>query len=135
MDQQTSQPDPNQTPQTPAPPNGIPPAEKQWAMFAHLSGLLGYVGLPLANIIAPLIMWQMKKDEMPFGSSQAIEALNFQISIAIYLVVSGFLMFILIGFLLFPAVYLVGFIFTIIAALKANDGVAYRYPLTIRFIK
>ena len=114
--------------------NDIPQAEKTWAMFAHLSSLLGWIGIPLANIIAPLVMWQIKKDEMPFGSSQAKECLNFQISMTIYALIAAVLMFVLIGFLLLPALYVLDIVFTIIAAVKANEGIAYKYPMTIRFI-
>ena len=60
-----------QIPNPPASGLSIPKPERNWAMFSHLSSFLGWFALPIANIIAPLIMWQMKKEEMPFGSSQA----------------------------------------------------------------
>lgn len=113
----------------------IPKPERTWAMFAHLSSFLGWIGIPLANIIAPLIMWQIKKNEMPFGSSQAKECLNFQISMTIYAIVSFILCFVLIGFVCLVALFVFDVVVTIIAAIKANDGIEYRYPLTIRFIK
>ena len=104
-------------------------------MFAHLSSLLGWIGMPLANIIAPLVIWQIRKEDMPFASSQAKECLNFQISMTIYAVISFILVFVFIGILLLPALFVIDIVFTIIAAVKANEGVAYQYPLTIRFIK
>ena len=104
----------------------------QWGMFAHLSAFAGFI-IPFGNIIGPLIVWQMKKD-LPFVDEQGKEALNFQITISISVFVSAILMFVLIGFLLLPLVLLCSFVFTIIAALKANDGEDYRYPFAIRLI-
>ncbi|MFK7910081.1 MAG: DUF4870 domain-containing protein [Akkermansiaceae bacterium] len=112
----------------------IPQAERTWAMLAHLSSFLGWIGIPFANLIAPFVMWQIKKDEMPFGSSQAKECLNFQISMTIYAIISGILCLVLIGFVLLFALFVFDVVITIIAAINANDGKAYRYPLTIRFI-
>lgn len=104
-------------------------------MFAHLSSFLGWIGIPFANLIAPLVIWQIKKDDMPFASSQAKECLNFQISMTIYAIISLVLCLVLIGYAMIAALYVIDVVFTIIAAVKANDGIAYRYPMTIRFIK
>ena len=109
--------------------------ERTWAMFAHLSSFLGWIGLPFANIIAPLVMWQLKKDEMPFGSGQAKECLNFQITMTIYAAISFVLCIVIIGFFALIALLIMDVIFTIIAAVKSNNGEPYKYPLTIRFIK
>lgn len=108
--------------------------ERNWGMFAHLSSFLGWIGIPFANIIAPLVMWQIKKDEMPFGSSEAKECLNFQISMTLYAIVGFLLIFVVIGIFLLIALAIANIILTIMAAIKANEGIAYRYPLTIRFI-
>lgn len=113
----------------------IPKPEKTWAMLAHLSSFIGWIGIPFANIVAPLVMWQLKKDEMPFGSAQAKECLNFQISMTIYAIISVILCLLLIGIPMLIALYLIDIIFTIIAAIKSNDGIPYRYPMTVRFIK
>lgn len=107
---------------------------KQWAMFAHLAALAGFV-IPFGSIVGPLLVWQLKKDVDPFVDQNGKEAVNFQITIAIAAVVCFMLMFVVIGVLLFPVLVLIWLIFTIIAGVKANDGVAYRYPMTIRFIK
>ncbi len=107
---------------------------KQWAMFAHLAALAGFV-IPFGSIVGPLLVWQLKKDVDPFVEQNGKEAVNFQITIAIAAVVCFMLMFVVIGVLLFPVLVLIWLIFTIIARVKANDGVAYRYPMTIRFIK
>jgi uncharacterized protein len=110
--------------------------ERTWAMLAHLSGLLGYSVLPaFGHILGPLIIWLVKKDQSWFIEDQAKEALNFQISMSIYAIISGVLVVVLIGFLLLGILYVLGIILIIIASLKANNGVQYRYPFTIRFIK
>ena len=117
------------------PPAGSPSAaERQWALFAHLSALVGYI-IPFGSIIGPLIIWQLKKNEMPFVDDQGKEALNFQITIAIIAIISIVLIVILIGLLMLWALAIVNLIFIIIAALAANNGQAYRYPFAFRFIK
>ncbi len=110
---------------------------RKWAMFCHLAGLAGLIPLTPAfgSIIAPLIIWQIKKDEFEFVDEQGKEALNFQISVLIYAIVAGLLCFVCIGFILLPAVYIFDLIFLLIAAVKANNGEHYRYPLSIRFVK
>ena len=119
----------------PPPPSGEPSAEeRQWGLFAHLSSLAGLV-IPLGNVIGPLIIWQVKKDTMPFVADQGKEALNFNITIANAAIISFMLIFVVIGFVLMPLVGLVWLIFTILGAIKANNGEAYRYPFTLRLIK
>lgn len=102
--------------------------ERMWAMFCHLSTLL-------LGIFGPLIVWLIKKDEYPFVDDQGKEALNFQISILIYIFVSAALSIVLIGIPLLFAVAIFNLVVTIIAAIKSNSGERYRYPLCIRFIK
>ena len=80
-------------------------------------------------------MWQIKKNDMPFVDDQGKEAVNFQITVAIAVLVCVVLMFVLIGMLLLPIVGIAALVFTIIAGVKANNGEAYRYPMTIRLIK
>lgn len=113
----------------------IPMEERQWAMLSHLSSLLAWVGIPFAHLLGPLIMWQIKKETMPFATTQAKECLNFKISMSIYVIVSLLLTVVAVGFLLLAVLCFVDLFFTVRAALKANNGVAYRYPITIRFLK
>jgi uncharacterized Tic20 family protein len=112
---------------------------RQWALVAHLSALGGLVlGL---NWLGPLIVYLVKKDEHPFIADQAREALNFNLSFFLYTVV-GFvatfvLILVLVGLLLIPllfALMVVWIVLVIVAAVRANRGEAYRYPLTIRFL-
>ena len=110
---------------------------RMWAMFCHLSGLAALLPiLPIiGGIIAPLIIWQIKKDEHPFVDEQGKEAVNFQISILIYELVAGLLVLLCVGAVLLFAVMIFNIVFLVIAAIKANDGFHYHYPLCIRFIK
>jgi uncharacterized Tic20 family protein len=108
---------------------------RMWAMICHLSGLAGIILPASGNIVAPLIIWQIKKDSNPFIDEQGKEAVNFQISMSIYLIASIILCFLCVGAFLVVATIIVFFVFTLIAAVKANNGYHYRYPLTMRFIK
>lgn len=150
MEQDSGNSIPQGAQQQPAGPEGPVPTElapevtaaieltkdaKMWAMFCHLAGLARFAPIPFAGIIAPLILWQIKKDEHPFVDYNGKEAVNFQISVAIYLVAAILLCFVVIGFVLVPAVVVFNIVFLIIAAVKANNGEHYEYPLTIRFIK
>jgi uncharacterized Tic20 family protein len=127
-----------------AQPEGAQPTEvspevskdaRMWAMICHLAALGGFVIPIIGAVIGPLIIWQIKKDEFRFVDEQGKEAVNFQISMLIYGVVAGLLCFACVGFVLLPAVVIVDLVFLLIAAVKANNGQSYRYPLTIRFIK
>ncbi len=108
--------------------------ERTWGMFCHLIVFAGYI-IPFASIIGPLVIWVIKKDEMPFVEDQGKESLNFQITMMLATIASALLMFVLIGFVLIFVVLIFQFIVIIIASIKANEGVYYRYPLNIRFIK
>jgi len=107
-------------------------SEKNEAMFCHLAAFAGYLVL-IGWLVGPLIIWMMKKDDSAFVDYHGRESLNFQISIMIYWIPVIALCFILIGFLLVPCLILFHFIAVIIAAIRANDGKHFRYPLCIRF--
>jgi uncharacterized protein len=132
-------------PQPAPPPQAWPPAggpamppgaadanARQWAMIAHLSALAGLViGL---NWLGPLIVYLVKKDEHPFIADQSREALNFNLSVFIYLIVSAILIVVVVGLLLLPVVAIAWLVLTIIAAMRASNGEQYRYPLTVRLV-
>jgi uncharacterized Tic20 family protein len=107
--------------------------EKTWGMLAHLSALAGFV-IPFGSVLGPLIVWLMKKDEMPFVDDQGKESLNFQITIAIGIVICIILFVVLVGFVLLPLLGLFALIMIIMAALEANKGKRYRYPFALRLI-
>lgn len=116
--------------------------ERQWAMFAHLSALSALFTGGLGAIIGPLIIWLVKKDTMPFVDDQGKEALNFNITVAIAMAVligvGTILMIVLIGFLFYLVAFALGvawLVVVVIATIKANEGVRYRYPMTLRLIK
>ncbi len=108
--------------------------DRTWAMLTHLAGLAGYV-VPFGNIFGPLIIWQLKKDQSWFVDDQGKEAVNFQITLSIYIILAIISIIIVVGLVLVPLVAVAGLIFMIIAAIKSNEGVSYRYPLTLRLIK
>ena len=109
--------------------------ENTYVMLMHLSPLLHYVlPIPGANIICPLILWKMKDKESSFVDEQGKEALNFQITIAIALLISFASIFVFVGVVLFPAVLVLQAVFCVLAGLAVKDGQPYRYPMTIRFI-
>lgn len=118
---------------SPAMGGDVPQGERNWALFAHLSSFAGCL-IPFGNIIAPLVMWQMKKETMPFGSEQAKECLNFQITISIFMVISVVLMLVLVGYLMALVIGVLDIIFTVMAALKSSNGEFYRYPMCIRLV-
>jgi hypothetical protein len=118
--------------QTPVP---APSKEaRQWAMFCHFAAFLGLV-FPFGNLLGPLIVWQIKKDLDPFVDLQGKEALNFQISVALAVVLCFLLMVVVIGFPLLVLVSIGALVLTVIAGIKANDGQAYRYPFSWRLVK
>ncbi|WP_337102437.1 DUF4870 domain-containing protein [Paenibacillus sp. YIM B09110] len=110
------------------------PDEKQFAMLAHVIAFAGFI-IPLGNIIGPLIIWLIKKDQSHYVDFHGKESLNFQISIMIYGVISAILWLIVIGIVASIAVGIFWLVLTIIGTIRATEGQYYRYPLTIRFFK
>jgi uncharacterized protein len=121
---------------------GITEEQKTWGMLAHLLSLSGFL-VPLGSVIAPLVVWLIKKDTMPFVEDQGKESLNFQISMLIVSLIVGVVAVItsciaigiVIGLLGGLGLMIVELIFVIQAGMAANKGIAYRYPYTWRFIK
>lgn len=108
-------------------------SEKNWAMLIHVSQFMGYV-LPVAGFIAPVVLWQMKKQN-PFIDRHGRAVTNWMISIAIYCFLAALLCFVLIGI---PILYVIGVlavVFPIIGAIKAYEGKHWDYPTAIRFFR
>lgn len=132
---------------TPVTSDTAPNAEnRQWAMIAHFSAFVGLLFIPISMaipffgmipfaVIAPLVIWLMKKDTMPFVNDQGKEAVNFNITVFIAGVICSILIFVLIGLLLLPLLLLAWIILVIMAGLAANKGETYRYPVCLRLIK
>ncbi|MBK7707334.1 MAG: DUF4870 domain-containing protein [Acidobacteria bacterium] len=110
------------------------PEERQMGMFLHLSQLANIV-LPPAGLVLPIVLWQVKKDEMPGLDRHGKMVVNWMISSLIYFFVSGILVFVIVGFFLRLALALLSVIFPIVGAVKANNGELWEYPLTIKFLK
>lgn len=105
------------------------------ASLIHLSALLGILANGVGFVIAPLVFWLLKRDNDPFLDEQGMEAVNFQLTMLIAVIVSAFLIVLVIGLVLLPIVLLMMTVLPIIAAIRVRDGEDYRYPFTIRFIK
>jgi uncharacterized Tic20 family protein len=124
------------------PPAGVASAEeRQWGLFGHLAALTGLFTGGIGNIVGPLVIWLIKKDTMPFAADQAREALNFNITLLLVGVVLFLITLVTFGLgavLTMPLGLLIGIawlVLTIVGAMKANDGVAYRYPFALRLVK
>lgn len=111
-----------------------PPEERTWAMLGHLSAFATFVLPAFGHIIGPLLVWLIKKDTMPFAADQAKEALNFNITMTLLAILAAASILILVGFVLLPLVGLFWFVFTIVAAVAANGGSSYRYPICLRLV-
>lgn len=107
---------------------------RTWAMICHLIAFSGFV-VPFGNLLGPLIVWAIKRDEHPFIDDQGKEAINFQLTLTIAFTISIILLFVVIGILLIPILCIYSIIMVVIAAIKANEGERYRYPCTIHFFK
>lgn len=107
---------------------------KQWILLTHLGTLLGYT-IVLGSFLVPLFIWFSKKDEAPEIAEHAKESLNFQISVAIYSILSIPLVFIGVGVVLLLGLVLLNVACVILASVEADKGGFYRYPLTIRLIR
>lgn len=113
-------------------PSGLTSETRNWAMAAHLSAFVGaWVALAF---VGPLVVWLIKRDQHPFVERHAREALNFNLTLLIYIVVAGILALALIGIPLLIAIGITWLVLTIMAAVRAANGEPYRYPLTIRFV-
>ncbi|MGH2806525.1 MAG: DUF4870 domain-containing protein [Actinomycetota bacterium] len=102
-------------------------------MLTHLSAFAG-IFIPFGNILGPFVVWMIKKDEMPEVDAHGKESMNFQISTTIYFIVFGLLSFLLIGLPFLLALAIFWLVMVIMASVKANEGVLYKYPLTIHFL-
>lgn len=131
--------------------------ERSWGTFVHLGGLIGMAILPtVGNIIGVLVLWLIKRNESGFVDNQGKEAINFQITLSIAAVIINLINNIATGFWsltnfwrhtrgdfyfswgwtnLLGVIWLLNIIFSIIAAVKANNGITYRYPLSLRLVK
>ncbi|MDH3539523.1 MAG: DUF4870 domain-containing protein [Acidimicrobiia bacterium] len=121
-------------PLLPASPTGLSPTEKNWGMIGHLAALAGFTAIPFAHILGPMIVWLMKREESEFVRQNALEALNFNISITFWAVIAALTILVGIGVILLPLVLLAWLVLTVVGAMKAANGESYRYPATLRLV-
>lgn len=114
--------------------SGLSKDSLNMGMLCHLLAFAGLI-VPFGTILGPLVLWLVKKDSDPYVDQQGKEAVNFQISMAIYAIVSLILIFAVIGAFLLPVILLANLVLTIIGAVKASKGEPWKYPVTIRMIK
>jgi len=133
MENETQTPEPAPTPEG-------PPVDKEtrqantFGMLCHLSGLALFIGIPFGNLIGPLVFWLIKKDEYEFVDDQGREALNFQITATLALILSGILCLIVIGVVLIFLVLGAIAVMSVYGAVQASKGERYRYPFALRLL-
>jgi hypothetical protein len=108
--------------------------EKNWGMYCHLAAFAGFI-IPFGNVIGPLVIWLIKKEEYSFVDQEGKESLNFQITVTIASMIAGLLSIVLIGIPLLIAIAVLTIIFVIKAIVETNEGRSYRYPFNLRLIK
>ena len=135
-------PSPQGTPSTLPPGSVVDATDRQWAIGLHLSALLGFAGPHLLNVIGPLVIWLIKKQESPYLDAVGKRVMNFQLSYSLYgfaaITLFGLLWWLVIGFVFLPLYAVIGvawLILTIIGAVKESNGETYEYPFVIKFFQ
>jgi uncharacterized Tic20 family protein len=105
-----------------------PDDERTWSLLAH-------IGTIVLGFIAPLVVLLVKGEQSPAVRANAIESLNFQITVTIGYVASSILMVVLIGFFTFFAIWVLAIVLAILATLAVSKGQPYKYPFALRLIK
>jgi uncharacterized protein len=113
---------------------GLSSEDRNLSVLAHLGGFFATFIFPFGNVLAPLIVWLLKRESSPFVEEHAREAINFQITMTIACLIAGALVFLLIGFLILPVLVIADLILAILAAMQASRGEHYRYPFTLRLL-
>jgi hypothetical protein len=116
-------------------PGSLSQEDRNWGMIGHLSALAAFIAPFLGGVLGPLIVYLVKKDQSAFGSECAKEALNFNITVAIGYCICGLLAIVFIGIPLMVALWIAWLVLVIVAGVRASEGISYRYPATIRFVK
>jgi uncharacterized Tic20 family protein len=106
----------------------------QWAMFLHFSLLAGFI-VPLAGLVTPIIIWQLKKNDLPELDAHGKVVVNWLISSLIYGVIGAILTIVFIGVIILFALGIVAIVFPIVGGIKANNGELWKYPFSIQFLK
>lgn len=107
---------------------------RSWAMLLHLSLLLG-LAFPLVGFVAPILIWQLKKAALPGIDAHGRMILNFMLSMFLYSIAAMVLSLVGLGAIVGLALLLIGIVFPCVGAIKANEGVLWRYPLMLNLIR
>jgi uncharacterized protein len=107
---------------------GVSSDERTVSILCHVLSIFFW-------IIPALVIYLVKKDDSPYVGEHAKAALNFQLSLVIYYIISGILVLLLVGIIMLIALYFLSIIACVIAAVKASNDIVYKYPFTIRFIQ
>lgn len=113
--------------------NDVSSDDRNWGVLTHAAAFAGFA-VPFGNILGPLLVWLIKKDESWFVDANGKQALNFQITWTIFLTIALFTVIVGLGLILLPLVVLAWLIFVVIAMIRASEGEVYEYPLTIDLI-
>lgn len=108
--------------------------ENNWATILHLSQLLGYA-VVVVGFVAPILIWMLMKDQYPALDAHGKNVVNWILSSLIYGVIGVASLIIGVGFIVLLALVVLGIVFPIIGAMKASQGIVWKYPLTIEFLK
>ena len=108
--------------------------ERQWAMFLHFSQFCGFI-VPILGLLVPIVIWQMKRVDLPSIDAHGKVVVNWLISVVIYGAICFVLVFVAIGIPLLYVLGLLGIIFPLVGGIKANQGEVWKYPLSFRFLK
>ncbi|MDD2197216.1 MAG: DUF4870 domain-containing protein [Bacteroidales bacterium] len=114
--------------------NYINNEERTMSMLCHLSAL-GMFLIPFGAILGPLIVWLVKKDQYLEVDKQGKDAINFQITMKIFFIISGVLVIIGVGLLLMAALVIFNLVIIIVASIKSNSAERFVYPAAIKFIQ
>ena len=125
---------PLSSPGAPAKPVDPEQQTRQWAMFLHFSQLANFLA-PLAGVIIPIVIWQIKKTELPGIDVHGKIVANWIISAVLYGILCFILTFVFVGMPLLMVLFAIAIIFPIVGGIKANNGEAWKYPLSITFFK
>lgn len=144
------------------PPSAVPSVlpsaadANQWSMFCHLAAFAQFIGIPFGSIVGPLVVWLIKRKEIPQVDQHGKESINFQITMTLVTFLAAiFLVLFVVGSIggdplryddlptvsilpvILGVVALVAFDFVmvVLGAIRASNGEAWRYPLSIRFIR
>jgi uncharacterized Tic20 family protein len=107
--------------------------ERTWAILAHASAFAGFF-VPFGNILAPLLVWLIKREESEFVDANGKQALNFQMTWTVIIVFALFSLVVGVGLVLVPIVALAWVILVVLATVRASENEVYDYPLTVDLV-